>query len=383
MKQRAVALALTVLWGCVGVRYQRAGNEITPRAGQALVFGRVRFVHDGREFFPWNATLGQAGVSTRTERHLWLLRLGRRAVSAELHPDSDGSLAIWLANGDYALVGSIERLTSGVAPYEVLALFRVPAGPAAVYVGELTMTTTTHEGWHVSHGELGETSVTVLPIAVARVTLEQRLGTLPEAPVVSPWCCGGQVPGFSDPKLATRATELLASGCANSFASAPGSAQPDTSDPARVAIYGAGESPIGYLMLGGSTPADAVRVLEAHGGLGPARENPVTFWIGSTAMHPHLLYTPPRTMHQLYFDNDTLVLAVSGMPHGLPKTRREFVDQFAPARETRRESGWYELQVHLRDCIWLSAVFSTATNTLDSYAYARPCVRSEHSSMRE
>lgn len=172
---------------------------------------------------------------------------------------------------------------------------------------------------------------------------------------------------------ATGRVRFVHEGRANGVDAVPGSAQADTSDPARVAIYGAGDTPIGYLMLGGSTPADAARVLEAHGGLGPARENAVTFRIGSTAMHPHLLYTPPRTMHQLYFDKDTLVLAVSGMPHGLPNTRREFVDHFAQARETRRESGWYELQVHLRNCIWLIAVFSTATDSLDSYAYARPC----------
>lgn len=215
MRKRAVAVALVALWACVGVTYQRAGQHITPRAGQTLVFGRLRFFHDGREFFPWDVSLSQSGVATRTERHVWLLRLGRRAVSAELHPDEDGSLAIWLAAGDYALLGSTEVPSSGAAPYEVVALFRVPRGPVAAYVGELTLTTETHEGWHASRGELGHGSVTVLPLAIARVTLEQRLGTLPEAPVQSSWCAGEMLPGFSDARLATRARALLDRGCAD------------------------------------------------------------------------------------------------------------------------------------------------------------------------
>ena len=215
MKQFVVAVALVALWGCVGVTYQRAGQRITPRTGQTLLFGRLRFFHDGREFFPWNVSLGQAGVATRTERHLWLLRLGRRAVSAELHPDPDGSLAIWLAAGDYALIGSTEVPTSGSAPYEVVALFRVPEGRLAAYAGELTLTTETHEGWHASRGELGRGSVAVVPLAIARVTLEQRLGALAEAPVLSPWCAGEQLPGFSDTQLATRANALLDRGCAD------------------------------------------------------------------------------------------------------------------------------------------------------------------------
>jgi hypothetical protein len=209
----AVTLALAVLTGCVSVRYQGHGQTITPRAEETLVFGRVRFFHDGREFYPWNVSLFEPGVGTDTERHLWLLRLGRRAVSAELHPDPDGSLAIWLASGDYALLGSTYLQTSGAPPYEVVALFRVPAQPVAAYLGDLNLTTESHEGGHLSHGELGEATVTLLPIDIARVTLEQRLGTLPEAPVLSPWCTGDQVPGFNDPKLAARAKELLDRGC--------------------------------------------------------------------------------------------------------------------------------------------------------------------------
>lgn len=231
MRKLAVVLALAVTSGCVGVTYQRAGERITPRAGQVLVFGRVRFFHDNREFFPWEASLAPSGVATRTERHLWLLRLGRRAVSAELHPDPDGSLAIWLAGGDYALLGSTRRNTDGAAPYEVIALFRVPSGPVAAYVGDLTMKTESREGWYASHGELGDASVIVLPVEIARVALEQRLGTLPEAPVLSPWCAGEHVPGFQDARLASRGKELLDHACVDASAPSLGPRRTETSDP--------------------------------------------------------------------------------------------------------------------------------------------------------
>ena len=213
MRVWVVALALATLPACVAVSYQRPGQHITPRRGKTVVFGRLRFFHDGREFFPWEVKLGATPAGTDTERHLWLLRLGERAVSAEVHPDEDGSLAIWLASGDYALVGGTQAMASGSAAFEVVALFRVPAASVAAYAGELSLKTERHEGWHVSHSELGATSVDVQPIDIARKTLEQRLGTLPEPPVVSPWCVGDTLPGFNDPKLAKRARELLDRGC--------------------------------------------------------------------------------------------------------------------------------------------------------------------------
>ncbi|HTO73313.1 MAG TPA: hypothetical protein VMJ30_05815 [Gemmatimonadales bacterium] len=208
-----VTLALAALSGCVSVHYQRPAGEIAPRTGESLVFGRVRFFYDEREFFPWEANLVAPGIGTNTERHLWLLRLGRRAVSAEVHPDGDGSLAIWLGPGDYALVGSSQLETSGAPPYEVVALFRVPVGAVAAYTGELQFRTESHEGGHLSRGEFGESTVALLPIEIARATLEQRLGTLPEPPTVSPWCAGDSLPGFNDSRLADKARGLLDHGC--------------------------------------------------------------------------------------------------------------------------------------------------------------------------
>ncbi len=208
-----LTLSLVVLSGCVSVRHQGPGEQVTPRRGETLIFGRVRFFHDGREFFPWNVQLFPHSAGTNTERHLWLMRLGRRAVSTELRPDPDGSLAIWLASGDYVLLGSTQLLTDGAPPHEVAAIFRVPPGPAPAYIGELNMKTESHEGGHLSYGELGEVSVSLASIDIARATLEQRLGTLPAAPVLSPWCAGDRLPGFNDSDLATRARELLDRDC--------------------------------------------------------------------------------------------------------------------------------------------------------------------------
>jgi len=209
----ALTLALAGLCGCVAVSYQPRDQPIAPREGKTLVFGRLRFFHDDHEFFPWNVKIVPHLIGTDIERHVWLLRLPRRAVSAEVHPDPDGSLAIWLAGGDYVLVGSTEPLASGSTAYQVLALLRVPVGPVAVYAGELTMKTESREGWYASYGGFGERSVAVLPIDTARAALEKRHGTLPEAPAVSPWCTGDVVPGFNDPELARRSKELLDQGC--------------------------------------------------------------------------------------------------------------------------------------------------------------------------
>lgn len=375
MKALSFAVALFAASSCVGVTYQRAGQRIAPRAGQTLVLTRVRFFHDAREFFPWNVSLAPSGVAARTERHLWLLRLHPRAVSAELHPDADGSLAIWLANGDYALLGSTELPDAGAAPYEVVALLRVPAGAVAAYAGELTFATGTHEGWYAARGELGDASVVVEPNDAARAGFEPRVGTLPEAPVLSRWCAGEQVPGFTDPEFGRRARELLDGACNDPPGFAVGSAQPDTSDPARIAIYDARDTLVGHLVLGRSTVADAARLLAALGGLGPRRDNDVTFRVGSGTLRPRLLYTPPATMHQLYFDKDTLVMVVAGVPRGLPATRLEFLKRFPTARETHRESMWYELQTPLNDCVWLIAVFTTSADHLESNGYARICAK--------
>ncbi|HEV2291248.1 MAG TPA: hypothetical protein VGR60_05365, partial [Gemmatimonadales bacterium] len=347
--------------------------EVTPRTGETLVFGRVRFFHDGREFFPWKVSLIGDPVATNTERHLWLLRLGRRAVSSEVHPDPDGSLAIWLGGGDYALLGSTEIATEGAPPYEVVALIRVPAGPVSTYTGDLELRTESHEGGHRSRGEFGDATVTLAPIAIARATVEQRLGKLPEMPATSSWCVGAHVPGFNDSKLAARAKELLDQGCGSVAVRSLAPTPTDTNDPARVALYGIGDTVLGHVTIGVSTIADAAQALRSPGGLGPPRENDITFTVGPSKIHPALIFTPPGTMHQLYFDRDTLVLVVSGSPRGIPTARTGFLARYPAARETRREAGWYEMQAPIDRCIWLIAVFTAGIDTIESVGRARAC----------
>jgi hypothetical protein len=208
-----VALALAAVCACVTITYPRPARSISPRTGETLVFGRLRFFHDGSEFFPWEVKLIPTAAGLHTERHLWLLRLGRRAVSAELHPDEDGSLAVWLAPADYALLGSLDATPTGPAAFEVVALLRVPAGHVAAYAGEFSMKTESREGGYLSSGEFGVKSLELQPIEIARAALEQRLGTLPEQPVVSPWCAGDGLPRFNDPDLANRAKQLLDGSC--------------------------------------------------------------------------------------------------------------------------------------------------------------------------
>lgn len=150
-------------------------------------------------------------------------------------------------------------------------------------------------------------------------------------------------------------------------------AQTDTIPSARIAIAAFDGTTLGYITLGSSTPAEVGQTLVKVGGLGPARENKVTFRIGNVTMRPRVLYTPPQTMNQLYFQNDTLVLVVEGRPHGLPNTGAEFVARYPAARETHRESGWYELQTRLSGCIWLLTVFSVGSDRLESDGYAYVC----------
>jgi hypothetical protein len=203
-----VALAVFVLTGCANVEYAHQGERIEPRAGLALVFGRLRFFHDGHEYYPWRPTILQG-----YERHLWLLRLNGRAVSAELHPDEDGTLSAWIRPGDYALAGSIEKLRSMSSFREIVALLRVPGDQVAVYAGDLNFTTSSQEGGHAHFTEFGTCTVTVKPLEAAREALERRLAALPAPPVSSPWCAGHDMPAFDDPDLVRRARQLLDQGC--------------------------------------------------------------------------------------------------------------------------------------------------------------------------
>lgn len=212
----AVMLCLLAAAACVDVRYVSPGDRIEPQADQSLVFSRIRFVHDGQEYYPWKISLFSellTALLPQREAHFWLLRLDRRAVSGELHPDEDGSLAIRLAPGDYALVGTDQPIESAGSYREVVALLRVPGGDPFVYSGDLTFTTQYREGWSAQHGQFGTAAVTSAPPQQATESIEAKYGPLPGALTRSPWCVGPEVPEFDDADLAERARQLLDRGC--------------------------------------------------------------------------------------------------------------------------------------------------------------------------
>jgi hypothetical protein len=207
-----IALALAATAACAGVAYQKPGQPIAPRAGETIVFGRMRFFYDEKEFYPFKATIDVFPMAN-SERHVWLRRVGEQMVSAELHPDGDGSLAIWLAHGDYALVGSNAALGAGTGAFYVVALFRVPEGAAAMDAGTVIFKSASHEGGYVAYGEFGQASVVMQPADSARAAIERKFATLPTPFVQSAWCAGDQLPDFDDADFTTRATALLDHGC--------------------------------------------------------------------------------------------------------------------------------------------------------------------------
>jgi hypothetical protein len=151
--------------------------------------------------------------------------------------------------------------------------------------------------------------------------------------------------------------------------------QADSAAPTRIPLTGFGGATFDYVVLGISHTEDVQHVLDSLGGLGPQRDNKVTFTVGARKMRPRRLYTPPATMNQLYFEKDVLVLLVEGTPRGLPGSRAEFLTRFPTAHETRRETGWYEMQTQLSDCLWLIVVFRAADDKLESDAYAYTCAK--------
>lgn len=216
------AAVLATLPACImNVEYARPGQSLASHDGKGLVFSRIRFFYNGQEFFPWDPAATVRSLTDmlrdvdRTEaRHIWLRRLDVTAASWQLQPDKDGSLAIWLPAGDYALVGTEDDPTQGVPlNLAVVALLRVPAGAPAVYAGELVFADEFREGWHGRY-VFGSGRVTTESMATATRTLEARYGALPAPPALSAWCVGEQVPsGDNNPEFARQSRQLLDGGC--------------------------------------------------------------------------------------------------------------------------------------------------------------------------
>lgn len=139
-------------------------------------------------------------------------------------------------------------------------------------------------------------------------------------------------------------------------------------------------SPVGQLVLGKTTVDDAKGLFEKAGvELGQKRKNTIMFSVGKAELKPKYIYNPWATLYQLYFDkNNVLVMIVDGAPETYPKTKAAFLEKYKDARETDRESNWYEMQVPLSDCTTLIAVFNIGgadpgMDKLDSIGLAYTC----------
>jgi hypothetical protein len=208
-----VALLSAMLAACItNVEYARRGESLAPREGKALVFTRIRFFDDGAEYLPWGfPSFTDVLSNVDRSRHNWLRPLDRQASSWELHPDTDGSLAIWLPPGDYALCGTEGELSPGIGPPIVVALLRVADAQPAVYAGELSFKTEHREGWSRS-GTFGTSSVTTGSMTSATDALEAKYGPLPHPPAMSAWCVGAgsnHLPLPFDAEFASRARQIL------------------------------------------------------------------------------------------------------------------------------------------------------------------------------
>ena len=213
----ATVFMLVLLTGCVTVNSPRPGQALNPRAGQTLVFGRIRLLSDGTEYRPWDPAT-EFGPTV----YLALLRLGPRRVAPGPPVEKDGCFYWWLPPGDYAVIGNrhdvyAERTTDAQRQdMKVLALLRVPGGVTAAYAGELVLELESVETdrRQRTNYDFGRERVYDRRDE-ALVELDRLLGPLPEAPDATLMCAGPGLPGFSDPALFSRGRALLDAGCAD------------------------------------------------------------------------------------------------------------------------------------------------------------------------
>ncbi|MFO1393883.1 MAG: hypothetical protein U1F09_09010 [Steroidobacteraceae bacterium] len=211
----AATFGIAALSACVEVEYLREGRPVEARPGEAVVFGRIRFMDDGREWSPWNPSFLDMMLDIEPKRHFWLRRLDRTAISAELHPDDDGSVAIRLHPGDYALVGTDEDIESidSTTRLEIVALLRVPADQPLVYAGDVVLVTRYREGWTAVTRWLGEPVLDTESKAPETAALEAKYGPLPGPLAISYWCVSNALPVAPDYEGLHRALDLLNRGC--------------------------------------------------------------------------------------------------------------------------------------------------------------------------
>jgi hypothetical protein len=202
--QLAIALRLLAmlsflsLTACFSIESPSRGQPIEARAGQGLIFGRIRVMgFAGEVYFPENPGTSDPLSLQPPTPHLQLMRLGpsggrRLAVSGLTLNDSDGSFAAWVPAGDYALL-AFSPEHHNEANVNEIALLRVPADAVAVYTGDLVITVAVRslEWKNLSKiYDLRGADVVEGPLLDEQRALEQRYGPLPRPPAVSLWCTG-------------------------------------------------------------------------------------------------------------------------------------------------------------------------------------------------
>lgn len=211
----AVSIAVAALSACVEVEYLRKGRPVEARPGEAVVFGRIRFMDDGLEWSPWNPSFLEMMLDIEPKRHFWLRQLDRTAITAELHPDDDGSLAIRLHPGDYALIGTDEDIESvdSTTRFEIVALLRVPVDQPVIYAGDVVLVTRHREGWTRYRRWLGEPVLDAESTASETAALEAKFGPWPAPLAIHYWCVSSALPVAPDYEGLHRALDLLNRGC--------------------------------------------------------------------------------------------------------------------------------------------------------------------------
>ncbi|MBI1850061.1 MAG: hypothetical protein HYR85_06930 [Planctomycetes bacterium] len=137
--RQGLVAVLVVLAGCFTPKYPRAGEAIPLAADEALVFGRLRIIADGREVFMRRPDLLEELIGPPipdVKPSIFHVEKNERAIYASL--DEDGRFYWILPRGTHLVY-----VTHGDSVFTnvPVAAFQVAPGDQAVYVGTLTMRT--------------------------------------------------------------------------------------------------------------------------------------------------------------------------------------------------------------------------------------------------
>lgn len=204
-------------------RYPRDGEPVSVRSGEALVFGRIRMVAEGRvigtgsrpyEFRPFSRDPMDHMLPPDPIMTLELRRFepsgGAVVYTTHLRPAvrDDGSFSWILPTGEYSLASNprpygSRRFDTGET--ETLARFTVSAGDGTLYLGTLVVTISLGLSDFLKSWEMGDTEYGIGGLTVADrlgeelPALRGRFPALPEPLVTrlmsAPWETRGDGPG--------------------------------------------------------------------------------------------------------------------------------------------------------------------------------------------